>query len=498
MTEEDGAKPKPGQRRAAGASRIRRTAGLAAMSARLGGGAAANRARRVFASAERKEALDRELELRSAREVAATLGSMKGAMMKLGQLASFVDSGVPEAFRQALTDLQADAPPMSSELSASVVASELGQPPDEVFAQWDPVPIAAASIGQVHRAITHDGRAVAVKVQYPGIDQAIAADLDNIDLAGLIAPILFKGLDAKAVAAELRARLTEELDYALEARRQQRFADFYRGHPTIVVPDVLPGLSSARVLTTELAEGVRFAEVESWDAAERDLAGETIYRFVFGSIYRMRAFNGDPHPGNYLFRPGGTVTFLDFGLVKEFSVHDVAQMVAMIDAAVLDRRPGSLRQVCETLGFIVPGAPVSDEAVDDFMAVFFEMVQPDEVTTITEEWAGEVARRLLGGRSTHGAVVKWANMPAQFVILQRINLGVLAVLGRLGAAGNWRAISEEIWPGAGGRPSTPLGEEEAKWLAEHHPELASNEAELLAAVPLVTEPSRPGQLTQPG
>ncbi|MHB1891031.1 MAG: ABC1 kinase family protein, partial [Acidimicrobiales bacterium] len=202
------------------------------MSARLGGGAAANRARRVFASAERKEALDRELELRSAREVAATLGSMKGAMMKLGQLASFVDSGVPEAFRQALTDLQADAPPMSSELSASVVASELGQPPDEVFAQWDPVPIAAASIGQVHRAITHDGRAVAVKVQYPGIDHAIAADLDNIDLAGLIAPILCKGLDAKAVAAELRARLTEELDYALEARRQQRFADFYRGHPT--------------------------------------------------------------------------------------------------------------------------------------------------------------------------------------------------------------------------------------------------------------------------
>jgi predicted unusual protein kinase regulating ubiquinone biosynthesis (AarF/ABC1/UbiB family) len=420
--------------------------------------------------------------MKSATDVAATLGNMKGALMKIGQLASFIDPGVPDAFREALAELQANAPPMSAELAAGVVESELGAPPQELFAVFDDTPVASASIGQVHRAITKDGRAVAVKVQYPGVDDAIAADLANTDLAALVAPFMFKGLDAKAVADELRARLTEELDYELEARRQQRFADWYAGHPTIRVPRVIEELSTRRVLTSELAEGARFGEVERWSERERNLAAETIYRFVFGSIYRMRAFNGDPHPGNYLFQPGGVVTFLDFGLVKEFDALHVAQMVEMIDAAVLRRRPGSIREVCERLGFVALGAPVLDEAMEDFMAVFFEMVSRDEATAITPKWAAEVARRLLVGRASHGEVVKWANMPPQFVVLQRINLGVLALLGQLRATANWRAISEEIWPGVGGRPSTPMGEAEARWLSERHPELRDSLQEVLDVV----------------
>ena len=452
--------------------RARRASRVGGLAARAGATAALNRSQRVFASAERKEQLDRQLELKTAEQVSEVLGGMKGVMMKLGQLASFVDDGMPEPVRAALSQLQADAPPMAPELAAGVVDDELGAPPESVFAEWDPIPIAAASIGQVHRAMTHDGRAVAVKVQYPGVDTAIAADLDNMDLAGMMAPLLFKGLDVAAVAAELRTRLTEELDYRLEATRQQRFADWYRGHPYIRVPDVVADLSARRVLTTELAEGVRFSEMESWDQDEKDLAAETIYRFVFGSLYRMHAFNGDPHPGNYLFGGSGKVTFLDFGLVKEFADHEIGQILRVIDGCVLNRRPGSARRACQDVGFIVPGAPVSDEAVDEFMSLFFDAVEGHGVTTVTPEWASEVTRRILSGRATHAEVVKWSNLPTPFVILQRINVGLLAILGRMSATGDFRAIAEEMWPLTLGPPSTAMGEEEAAWLSRAHPDVA--------------------------
>jgi len=450
------------------AARLRQ---LAAMGARVGSKTALNRAQRIFASAERKEALDRELELVSAQEVARTLGEMKGVLMKLGQLASFIDDAMPENVRQTLAQLQQNAPPMSGELAASVIAEELGAPPEKLFQLWDPEPIAAASIGQVHRAITKDGTAVAVKVQYPGIAEAMEADLKSADLAGMLAPMLFKGLDVNQMAEELRARLTEELDYSLEATRQQRFANFYEGHPTIKVPRVIEALSTSRVLTSELVSGARFEELETWGQTERDLAAETIYRFAFGSIYRMRAFNGDPHPGNYLFQPGGKVIFLDFGLVKEFTDEDYANMLLMIDSCVINREPTRVRRTCEQLGLFLPGAPVSDEAIDDFMALFFDIVRRDEPATITPEWAAEVSRRLLAGRATHSDVVKWANMPAPYLILQRINVGLFALFGRLNATGNWRAISEEIWPNVLRAPSTPMGRAEQRWLAEKHPHL---------------------------
>jgi len=452
--------------------RVGRASQVGGLAARAGVAAALNRSQRVFASAARKEQLDRELELRTAEQVVEVLGGMKGAVMKLGQLASFADDGMPEPVRAALSRLQAEAPSMAPELAAGVVQQELGVQPEVAFAEWDPIPIAAASIGQVHRAMTRDGRAVAVKVQYPGVDKAIAADLDNMDLAGVLAPLLFKGLDVAAVAAELRTRLNEELDYRLEATRQQRFADWYRGHPYIKVPDVVAGLSARRVLTTDLAEGVRFSQMESWDQAEKDLAAETIYRFVFGSLYRMHAFNGDPHPGNYLFDGGGRVTFLDFGLVKEFTPQEIGQVLKVIDGCVLNRHPGSARRACEDVGCIVPGAPVSDQAVDEFMAVFFDAIESHGVTTVTPEWASEVTRRILSGRATHAEVVKWSNLPASFVILQRINIGLLAILGRMSATANFRAIAEEMWPLTAGPPSTPMGEEEARWLSRGHPDVA--------------------------
>jgi predicted unusual protein kinase regulating ubiquinone biosynthesis (AarF/ABC1/UbiB family) len=444
---------------------MRRRAEVARLAGRVGRGVAVNRAKRVFANAARKEQLDEELSLRTAEEVARSLGQMKGALMKVGQLASFVDDGMPESVREALEQLQQSAPPMAPELAAQVIAEELGAAPDRVFAEWDPTPIAAASIGQVHRAMTHDGRAVAVKVQYPDVAEAIEADLANMDLATMAMPLMWKSLDAKAVGDELRDRLTEELDYCLEARNQQAFADWYRGHPFIHVPDVLPELSTRRVLTSELAEGVRFQELLTWSQREKDLAGEAIYRFVFRSYYRFRAFNGDPHPGNYLFQPGGRVTFLDYGLVKHFTDTDIEISLRMADAAVLNPDIRALRKVCEDGGYFVPDAPVSDERIAEYSLMFWEPTIELGVHPITSEWSSALVRKYLLGQSTFGDVLDYARVPKESVILQRINLGVFAILGRLNATTDWRGVAEELWPSVDGAPCTILGEQEAEWHA---------------------------------
>ncbi len=303
--------------------RARRTAQLARMGATTGSNYASMRARSALATPERRDQLRSQFELRSAEQVAETLGGMKGALMKLGQMASYLDQGLPEPVRDALAQLQTDAPPMAVELVAEMITTELGAPPEQVFASFELEPIASASIGQVHRAWTHDGVEVAVKVQYPGVDRAIASDLENTDLLFQLMGVLFPGLRPEPIVAELRERLVEELDYRVEADNQRLFADAYRGHPYIHVPDVVDELSTGRVLTTDYAHGARFAEVLGWSDEERQLAAECLFRFAFGGIYGLHAFNGDPHPGNYLFRPGGRVTFLDFGLTKRFQPDEV-------------------------------------------------------------------------------------------------------------------------------------------------------------------------------
>jgi predicted unusual protein kinase regulating ubiquinone biosynthesis (AarF/ABC1/UbiB family) len=440
-----------------------RNAQLAAVGGRLGATTAKNRAQRVFASAERKEQLDAELELATAAEVTAALGNMKGALMKLGQMASYLDDGLPEPIREALASLQADAPPMAPALSAEVIERELGHAPDRVFAEWDPVPIAAASIGQVHRAMTHDGRAVAVKVQYPGVDEAIQADLDNSDLIARMMGMLFPGLEPGPLVQELRDRLTEEVDYRLEASNQRLFADFYRGHPFIHVPDVVEELSTGRVLTTELAPGVRLREVvDTWSRAEQDLAAETIFRFVFRSLYRLHSFNGDPHPGNYLFEPGGRVTFLDFGLVKRFTPDEVNLFESMVRTIVLERDGDRFREILEGANVLKPGSGMTGEQVLDWFGYFYEFVLRHEVKTFTHEYAAESVSKIF---TRSGEVAKYGNVPPSFVLIQRINLGLSAVLAELGATANWRGIAEELWPMTSAPPSTPLGHEEADWLA---------------------------------
>jgi predicted unusual protein kinase regulating ubiquinone biosynthesis (AarF/ABC1/UbiB family) len=443
--------------------RVGRGMAVARMGSRIGGAYLAGSARQVFASAERRETLNAERQLRTTAEVVQTLGSMKGAFMKIGQMASYLDAGLDPAIREQLARLQADAPPMSGELAASVVRNELGAAPERLFATWDPVPIAAASIGQVHRAITVDGQAVAVKVQYPGVDEAIRADLDNTGTLMSAVRLAFPSLDAESVVTELRERIGEELDYTLEARNQTMFADYYDGHPFIHIPRVRPDLSTGRVLTSELVAGSRYDEALGWSQEERDLAGETIFRFVFGGLYSLNVFNGDPHPGNYLFHGGGRVTFLDFGLVKWFEQDDVDLLATMVRAAVTEPDPHRFRLAVENAGFLRHDDELSDEAVAEYFRHYYELVREDRVVEFSEEYASGTLRHFFDATSP---VVRRANVPPPFVVLQRINLGLYAVLAGLRSRGNWRRVAEEVWPWVSAAPSTELGKADAAWRAE--------------------------------
>jgi hypothetical protein len=270
-----------------------------------------------------------------------------------------------------------------------------------------------------------------------------------------------------AIFEDMQDTLRRELDYRSEAAAQQYFADLYADHPYVKIPAVVDELSTGRVLTTELAEGVPFAEMETWSQAERDLAAETIFRFVFRSLYRFHAFNGDPHPGNYLFRPGGHVTFLDFGLVKDFTDDDISQLLGLVRAAVLQPDVSALRRATERAGYFAPGAPISDERVAEYSRTFWDVIARDETTTITSEYASELTRRLLFAHDRFPEVMKWGNVAPRFIVLQRINVGLIAILGRLNATANWRRIAEELWPITDRPPSTELGRAEAQWWQRH-------------------------------
>ena len=462
-----GDQPDGGSGRHLHRSRLRRNGQLARLGARVGTTYATTAARKTFASAERREELDRHRELRSAEQVAAELGQMKGALMKLGQMASYLDDGLPEPLRLALSQLQSDAPPMSVELALETVERELGGPVDEVFIEFDPNPIAAASIGQVHRALLRDPltgaeRAVAVKVQYPGVGDAIVADLKNADLLGAVLRQGFGGLDPAEMVEEIKLRIAEEVDYEREARNQQAFADYYRDHPFIRIPEVVAELSTAHVLTTELAEGFDWQELMRRPQAERDRAGEVIFRFVFRSLYRMGAFNGDPHPGNYLFHDDGTVTFLDFGLVKRFSTDEMLTFGSMVKAAAVDHDHAEFRRIVEGAGMLRPDAPVSTESVGEYFSHFYDTVRTDAEMTWTREYANSIVRHTFDRTSP---ISQYATVPRAFVFIQRINLGLYALLGELRATGNYRRIASELWPFVDGPPSTELGRAEAAWLA---------------------------------
>ena len=274
------------------------------------------------------------------------LGQMRGAAMKVGQLISMVEfDGLPEdqqeELQRKLAALRDDVAPVAFSDLEKLLREELGGPLERVFSDFDERAFAAASIGQVHRATTLGGDDVAVKIQYPGVAEAVDTDMRNATLLLPLVRRLAPGLDGKALAAELRERIGGELDYELEAQNHRRIERLMRGHPFVRVPHVHTDLSTRRVLVTEYVEGERFEEVRREDEATRDRYGEIVFRFFFGLLYRDRIALGDPHPGNYLLCPDGRVCFLDFGLLRDIDARriDKERAIALRRRATATRPP---------------------------------------------------------------------------------------------------------------------------------------------------------------
>jgi predicted unusual protein kinase regulating ubiquinone biosynthesis (AarF/ABC1/UbiB family) len=442
-------------------SRFRRRFRLVGLTSRRSRDLLATRARKVRADPARRAELDEGFAIRSAADAARQLGQMKGAVMKLGQMVSFVSDALPPEAQAALAQLQADAPPMAPSLAADVVRSELGADPREVFARWDPIPVAAASIGHVHRATLGDGRAVAVKVQYPGIEASIGADLaDGERIGRLLSAVTLRSVDVPALADELRDRMADELDYRIEATHQHAFAVRFAGHPSIRVPDVVADHSGRRVLTTEWAEGLTFAEFEEVAGPEaRERAAETIFRFAQSSVIAARLFNGDPHPGNYRFTADGSVTFLDFGLVKQLGESDHHSLMQVLDG-VLARDPVATTEAMVDAGFLAADHGLDPHHVFDCVSAPYRAYF-DDVFTFTPGYTGDALRSLLDVRGPYADVLAALDMPPSFVLIDRVVWGVSALLGRLGATNRWRGIVMEYRDGSA--PVTPLGRQEAAW-----------------------------------
>ena len=442
--------------------RWRRTARVWRLTARNGGRYIVHRVRRLGNRGARREELDQQFTIRTSGDVARELGNMKGALMKFGQLLSFIMEALPDDAQKALATLQSDAQPMAPTLAAKVVADELGQPPERVFLDWQVVPVAAASVGQVHRAVTKDGRDVAVKVQYPGIADSIEADLDNAEaFYRLGTAFVLKGLDARGLVDELRNRMRDELDYELEAASQTEFGARFAGHPFVSIPAVDPTTSTKRVLTTEWVEGLSWAEFQATAGpVARHRAGESIWRFAQYAVHRLGSFNGDPHPGNYRFSIDGDVTFLDFGLVKRWSPGEWQHLAPSVDAIVVHRDPDRLISVMEEIGFLQVGHGLAAQDVYDYVSAPYTPYLTDTFT-FTRDFVRNAMTAILDVKGPHAEVIEKLNMPPSFVILDRVVWGVSAILGKLEVTAPWRAMLLEYRDD--GPPATPLGEAEHAW-----------------------------------
>src|SRR3954465_8191756 len=447
-------------------SRISRTArvtGLAAgQAARQLGTATANLGR---TDEGRQRALERR-HIEAAEQIVSALGTMKGAAMKLGQVMSFLDVGlVPEEYRDEfqakLAELRDAAPKVSFKDMKKVLEGEYGEKIDDVFATFDPVPIAAASIGQVYRARLHDGRDVAVKVQYPGVAEAVRADLQNLGLILRLMKSIAPGLDARALAQEVRERIGEELDHHLEASNQRAMARAFRGHPFIVVPDVMTSLSHEKVVVSEFVSGRGFEELKQLPQEERDRIGEIIFRFYFGSMYRLRMFSGDPHPGNMMLLDDGRMAFLDFGLFKHLDA-EAAERELELGRLGVEGRGDELVAELRKHGFLTRGEIPPDVILQQFRDLTW-WYSTDEEVQLTPEIATQVVIDMSDPRSRHFEQMRHENLPAEHLFGRRLETLTLAVLGQLRARGNWHRIMRE-WA-YDDAPSTELGRQEAEFYA---------------------------------
>ena len=461
--------------------RVRRSAKLGsivgAQSARYAGTKAANVGRSEEASKEKLE----QRHLETAMKMVGALGQMKGAAMKLGQFASFIDTEfIPEEYREIyqeqLAKLRTEAPAMPWEKVVKVLEEEYdGEPLSELFAEIEHEAFAAASIGQVHRAELLDGREVAVKIQYPGIAEALDADLRNAGTIVRLARALAPGLDAKAIADEIRERVMEELDYEYEAQNQRSFARAYREHPFIYVPEVVTRLSRRRVLVTELVRGMKFDEIKQLPHDQRSRFGEIVFRGSLGSMFNLQHFNADPHPGNYILMEDGRVAFLDFGMTKKLDREQIQLEQRAFDAASRND-PEAFRLALHDLGFVKKPSKLDAERLLEHMGAVGGWYIEDREIEITPKRVMKIIESTNDPRSEYFDLMRRESIPAEELMGRRMEIGVVAVLGQLRAKRNWHRIFRE-WV-YGDEPATALGQEE--W--DHFEERGLKRAPTLAEI----------------
>ncbi len=396
-----------------------------------------------------------EFHERTAERYAELLGHSKGALMKAGQMLSFASAipAVPPEFQSiyqsALMRLHSDAPPMTPELALATLERELGCHTEHLFADFDWKPLATASVGQVHAARLRDGRDVAVKIQYPGAADAIAADLKNTELLAAFVSLTVGGMsprklsfDLRGAAREMTLRIAEELDYRHEAANQSEFATYYRGHPFIHIPEVVSELCTKCVLTQELVRGISWSDALTADQGLRDQWGEAIWRFTYGSYKRIYAFNADPHPGNYIFHDDGSVSFLDFGCVKRLSTDQVQMMDAIARECLRGDVHGTWR-ACVEAGFWRSSDPVTPEEAFAYWHEDWGMLWAKERFVITPEYAARRIRRRCSPTGPSSNAFLHITASPEYTVMSRLEVGVASVIAQLGAGAHWGAIAAE-------------------------------------------------------
>jgi predicted unusual protein kinase regulating ubiquinone biosynthesis (AarF/ABC1/UbiB family) len=407
---------------------------------------------------------------RTAERYTELLGHSKGALMKIGQLLSMIDmqslgTGGFAPYQKALMQLQAGAPPMAPDLVREIFDAELGSAVQQ-FAEFIDEPMAAASIGQVHRAALRDGRQVVVKIQYPGVAQAIRDDLANTELVATFARFATSAsgimFDPRALARELTVRISEEVDYRREAANITAFSELYRGHPFIRVPDVVPAASSDRVLTMTYMDGMDWAAAQQADQYLKNTWAEIITRFSNGNFRHANLLHADPHPGNYRFAPDGTVGFVDFGCVKILPEEKRRLWISVV-RNVIEGRSDNLRHALVQAAFITADSPLTGEELQSFYSqVFYEVVVATQPATYSPDSGARTARWLFGLDSSNP--LSRMNAPDDYVFASRVQQALSNVCGALHATLPARAIADDIDGIA--EPITELGKLHHAWVRE--------------------------------
>ncbi|MFD7032752.1 ABC1 kinase family protein [Streptomyces sp. NPDC059917] len=429
---------------------VTRTVKLAALPLGMAGRATWGLGKRI--GGKSAEIVARELQQRTAEQLFRTLGELKGGAMKFGQAMSVFEAALPEEvagpYRAALTKLQEAAPPLPAARVHQVLAERLGEDWRALFSEFEDKPAAAASIGQVHRAVWHDGRQVAVKVQYPGAGEALLSDLKQLGrFAGLLGPLI-PGMEIKPLITELRDRVSEELDYELEAEAQRIHAEAFEGDPDVVVPDVVH--QSDQVLVTEWIEGTPLSEIiADGTQEERDRAGQLLARFLFSGPARTGLLHADPHPGNFrlMESPDGRLRLgvLDFGTVDRLPGGLPKPVGRSLRMTLDDDAEGVYGHLCAE-GFVKESIELDPDAVLDYLRPIIEPAKVDEFT-FTRAWMRSQAARIADPRSPAHQLGRQINLPPSYLLIHRVTLSTIGVLCQLGATVRLREELEAWLPG---------------------------------------------------